>query len=393
MSGDKPGLGPILLTVFLDLMGFGLVIPLLGFYAEQFHATPLQVTLLMSSYSVAQFLGAPLWGMLSDSYGRRPVLLGSILASAVFLAAFAASSALWMLFLFRTLHGFCSANISTAQAYVADVTEGKDRARGMGLIGAAFGVGFSFGPLLGGQLSRFGLAAPIWVAAALSLLNAVWVAARLPESRRKAESGHRKSIDPRVLIAGLRHPVLGLALGLTFFASFAFAMLESTFQLVAEHAWSMNAQGVGNMFGLIGLFGIVIQGGLIRRLVPRFGEGPLVAAGYLLNGVGMAVLAAAGPGALPWVGCALVATGSSLATPSLQSLISRVAGDHEQGAILGVNQSFGALARATAPAAGGLLYEGLFPQAPLAVGATMMLLAVLASVPATRRAAGGGAPV
>lgn len=391
MSG-KPGLGPILLTVFLDLLGFGLVIPLLGFYAEQFAASPLQVTLLMSCYSLAQFLGAPLWGMLSDRHGRRPVLLISIIASAVCLAGFASAGALWTLFLFRTLHGLCAANIGTAQAYVADVTEGKDRARGMGLIGAAFGVGFSVGPLVGGQLSAWGYAAPIWLAAGLSVINAIWVGLRLPESRRPdGARTERRSIDPRVLIAGLRHPVLGLAVALTFFASFAFAMLESTFQLVAEHTWSMDARGVGNMFGLIGLVGIIIQGGLIRRLVPRFGEGRLVATGYLFNGLGMAVLATAPAGLMPWVGCALVAVGSSLANPSLQSLISRVAGEHEQGAILGVNQSFGALARATAPAIGGLLYQGFFPQAPLVAGAVMMLGATLLSVPATRRAvlAGG----
>ncbi|HMV66943.1 MAG TPA: MFS transporter [Myxococcota bacterium] len=383
----KPGLGPILFTVFMDLLGFGLVIPLLGFYAEQFSASPLQVTLLMSSYSVAQFLGAPLWGMLSDRYGRRPILLASIAASAVFLSAFASATELWMLFLFRTLHGLCAANISTAQAYVADVTEGKDRARGMGLVGAAFGVGFSFGPLVGGQLSSFGLAAPIWLAAGLSVVNVVWVAARLPESRRSgASDAHRKTIDPRALVAGLLHPVVGAAIGLTFMATFAFAMLESTFQLVAEHAWSMTARDVGNLFGFIGLIGIVVQGGLIRRLVPRFGEVRLVAGGYLLMSAGMAALGLAGVGALPWLGCALVAFGSSMANPSLQSLISRTVSEDEQGAILGVNQSFSALARASAPAVGGVVYQAVFPQAPLLLGAALMALAVLASVPATRRA-------
>ncbi|MFM2161160.1 MAG: hypothetical protein RLZZ383_672, partial [Pseudomonadota bacterium] len=158
-----PGLGPILLTVFLDLLGFGLVIPLLGFYAETFHATPGQVTALMASYSMAQFLAAPSWGVLSDRVGRRPVLLATVALGTVCLIGFAQATSLWQLFVFRTLHGLAAANIGTAQAYVADVTSGPDRAKGMGLVGAAFGVGFSVGPWVGGELSAISLAAPIWL--------------------------------------------------------------------------------------------------------------------------------------------------------------------------------------------------------------------------------------
>ena len=151
----------VFLTVVLDLVGFGIVIPLLTFYAESFHATPLQVTLLMACYSLAQFVAAPFWGQLSDRVGRRPVMLASIALTATMLAGFAASRALWMLFLFRTLHGAMTANISTAQACMADLTTSENRAKGMGLIGAGFGIGFTLGPFIGGELGQVDLTRPL----------------------------------------------------------------------------------------------------------------------------------------------------------------------------------------------------------------------------------------
>jgi DHA1 family tetracycline resistance protein-like MFS transporter len=387
---SRPGLGPILLAVFLDLLGFGLVIPLMGFYAETFGATPSQVTGLMAVYSISQLLGAPAWGALSDRVGRRPVLIATIGAQAVFLAAFASATALWQLYLFRALHGLSAANISAAQAYVADVTDGPDRAKGMGLIGAAFGVGFSVGPLVGGQLSRWSYTAPIWLAASLSLINLVWVVARLPESRRVGVATEGKTLNPAALARGLKHPVVGMAIALVFVITFAFSMMESTFQLVAEHAWAMDAVGVGNLFGVIGLIGIIVQGGLIRRLVPRFGEARLVRVGLALQGAGLAILATSPAGPAVWAGCAVLATGSSLSNPSLQALISRGTSEDEQGAVLGVSQSFSAMGRATGPVLGGVVFERLWPQATMLLGAGLMVGALALSWPATRRAAARG---
>lgn len=380
------GLGPVLLTVLLDLLGFGLVIPLLSFYAEDFGATALQVTVLMACYSLAQFLFAPVWGSLSDKVGRRPVMLVSIAGSALFLACFAASTALWQLFLFRTLHGACAANISTAQAYVADVTEPEDRAKGMGLIGASFGVGMSLGPFLGGELSPWGLAAPIWAAAALSAINFVWAFFGLKESRPVGEGARSsRTVDPRALLTALKHPIVGLAIALTFVQTFAFSMMESTFALVAEHSWTMNAQDVGRLFGMIGVVGIVIQGGLIGRLVKRFGERALIGVGYLLNAAGLIQLAFTEPGVGIWVGCTLVAAGISIVNPSLASLISRAATKHDQGAVLGSNQSLSALARAIAPTIGGALFTHWFMGGAFLTGGLLMLVALVLSVPAVRR--------
>lgn len=390
MTSGRPGLGPILLTVALDLVGFGLVIPLLSFYAESFGATALQVTLLMAIYSLAQFLMAPVWGALSDRHGRRPVLLFSIGATASMLVLFAMAPNLWVLFLARALHGAAAANISTAQAYVADITTPENRAKGMGLIGASIGLGFTIGPFIGGELAGFGHRVPLLVAAGLSALNLVWAFVRLPESRvPDTESRvHRRTLDPRALLAGLAHPVVGLAIGLTFLAVFAFAMMEGTLALVAEHRWAWNEADVGRMLGAVGVIGIVVQGGMLGRLAKRFGESPLVSVGYGCMAAGFGLLSVA-TGPELWAAVVLLGIGNSLAVPSLNALISKATSPEEQGATLGVNQSMSALARAFGPAFGGLLYTGWFDGGALAVGSGLMGVALLLSLPATRRARAG----
>lgn len=385
-------LGPVLLAVLVDLLGFGLVIPLLSFYAEEFGAGPVQVTLLMACYSLAQFVFAPVWGQLSDRIGRRPVMLVSIAGTALTLAGFAAAPSLAWLFVFRTLNGICAANISTAQAYVADITTPENRARGMGLIGASFGLGFTLGPFFGGELSRYGLEVPIWLAAGLAAINFVWAFFGLPESRPIGDRAKaERTLDPFAIGRVLGHPAVGLTILLAFVATSAFAMMEGTFSLVAEHRWGMDAGHVGRMFGLIGIIGIVIQGGLIGRLVRRFGEPTLVAAGYALNAAGLVALAFAPAGPAVWGGCTLIAFGTSMANPSLNALISRGASEDDQGGVLGVNQSLGALGRAVGPTAGGLLYSHWFVGGGFLTAGLMMFAALFLSFPAARRAVAGRA--
>lgn len=379
---------PVLLTVFLDLLGFGIVIPLLTFYAEQYHASAVQVTLLMASYSLAQFLFAPLWGALSDRVGRRPVLLVSVAASALFLAGFAAAGSLTMLFVFRTLHGACAANISTAQAAVADLTPPEKRAMGMGLIGAAFGVGFSLGPWIGGEMSTFGYAAPIWLAAGLSAFNFILALIFLPETRDMQVEGAvphaRRTMDPRRLLKVLTHPVVGLCVLLTFVTTIAFAMMESSFTLFAEHVRHLDAPTVGRYFGVAGLVMIFVQGGLIGRLVKRFGEAPLVPVGLALLTVGMALLAYAPP---PWAMVSvfvLIAIGQGISTPSLQALISKGAGANEQGFVMGANQSMSAIARVIGPAMAGLAFSRM-PAAPFLSAAAILAVGFVLSFAAVSR--------
>ena len=376
----------IFLTVVLDLVGFGLVIPLLTFYAEQFSATPQQVTGLMTVYSLAQFVAAPLWGQASDRYGRRPLLLASILMTAVMLAAFASASSLWMLFIFRTLHGVMTANIAIAQACMADLTTPATRAKGMGLIGAAFGIGFTIGPFLGGELARFGLAVPIWVAAGLSLVNFCLGVAFLPETRRPDSEEQRRAINPLALWRALRHPAVGLSIVLTFLYIFAFAAMESTFTLFAEHEHQLRPADVGRLFGLIGVVSAVVQGGLIHRLVQRYGEARLLPPALLAIALGLWLIPTATLGAPLVAAFVLIAAGQGVVSPALQSLISRGVGAGQQGEMMGSNQSMGALARAGGPLMGGWLFQSVSHGAAFYASAALLVGAAALSVLAGRRA-------
>lgn len=379
---------PVLLAVLIDLLGFGIVIPLMSFYATDYNASPQQVMLLAAVYSVAQFLFQPLWGALSDRVGRRPVMLVSIAGTAICLAGFAWGGSLPMLFVWRFLNGAFAANISTAQAAVADVTTPENRAKGMGLIGASFGLGFTFGPLVGGEMSRWGHSAPIAFAAVLATINFFWALFALPETRKAGPVHHERTVDPRALLRGITHPVVGLAIVLTFAVTFAFSLMETSFGLVAQVAWKLDPEQVGRMFGLIGIVGIVIQGGLIGRMVKRFGEPILVVVGMTLNALGMAMLAFSAVQEehfLRWAGCGVIALGSSLTNPSLSALISRGVSADEQGIILGANQSLASLARALAPFSGaGLVGYGV--GSGFLAGALALAGALPLAIPAVRRA-------
>lgn len=391
----RPGLPmrPLLvvfLTVLLDLVGFGIVIPLLTFYAESFDATPTQVTALMTCYSLAQFIAAPFWGQVSDRVGRRPVLLASVLLTAVMLAGFAGATSLLGLFVFRTLHGVMTANIGIAQACVADLTTPENRARGMGMIGAGFGLGFTLGPFIGGEVAaHWGLAAPFWLAAGLSLINFLLAWVLLPETRHAGSATASRPLSPLALIDAVRSPTVGLAIVLNFLMVFAFALMESTFTLFAEHAHGLGPRDLGRLFGLVGVVGIVIQGGLIGPLVRRFGERTLVPLGLAVLALGVFGLPVAPVGAPLLLTFAAIGVGQSLATPSLQGLVSRAAAADAQGTVLGSNQSMSALARALGPITGGLLFERAHG-APFGVAGAILVGAVLLAVPATARALRSG---
>jgi MFS family permease len=365
----------VFLTVVLDLVGFGIVIPLLSFYAEDYGASAIQVTLLMAIYSLAQFFFAPVWGALSDRIGRRPVLLGSIGAGSLMLAGFAWADSLWLLFVFRGMHGVFAANISTAQAYMADITTPEKRAGAMGLIGAAFGLGFTIGPLIGGELSVYGYSAPIWLAAGLGAFNFVLALFLLPESLKPDSTRRPRPISPAVLWGLLRHPVVGGLLALSLVSTLSFAMMESTFALFEEHRFGLGAQEVGRVLGLIGLVMIVVQGGLVRRLVPRFGEAKLVRVGIPMTALALIALPFAPPMAALYGVCGVLAVAQGLASPSLYSLLSRAASDSDQGLVMGTNQSLAALARAVGPTIAGLLYANVALSAPM-VGAGILLLSL-----------------
>src|SRR3989475_11261761 len=276
----------IFITVFIDLVGFGIVIPVLPFYAQgtKFGATPREVGLLFASYSVMQLIFAPVLGRLSDKYGRRPVLLISLIGTSLGFLILGFATTLWMLFLGRIIDGISGGNISTAQAYIADVTAEEDRAKGMGLIGAAFGLGFVFGPAIGGILSRWGINVPFLFAGSLAFANAILLYFTLPETvtpdhpaRVSAASGRGLA----QLIQSLKNPRLGFVLIIYFLLIVAFSIMTTSFSLFTMFRFGYDAQHTGYLFAYVGVIAVIIQGGLIGRLVKRFGELPLVVVGAL----------------------------------------------------------------------------------------------------------------
>ena len=390
----KASLGTIFLTVFLDLLGFGLVVPYLPGVARDHGASPFLATLLGAAYSLMQLLFVPFWGHLSDRTGRRPILLGSIAASAVGMIALGTVDSLEGLFAARIFVGIATSNIAVASAYIADVTRPEDRARGMGMIGAAIGLGFVLGPVVGGLLqahspiARVG-ALPAYAAAALSALNFVLAAWFLPESLAEEDRGKVvRSASPldlgRFKIA-IAIDGVAAALLVHFIVTLSFSGLEQTFRLFTEDGFRLGAKETGYILGVVGVTLILVQGALIRPLSKIVPERSLVRTGALIEAAGFAIVAmspALFGGSVPLlvVGMAVIALGSGLVNPSVSALVSRLGAAGGQGAILGVLQAVGALARVFGPASGGLLYQTLGPRAPYATGVFGMLLAAAVSI-------------
>ena len=348
----------ILTTVFIDLVGFGIVIPVLPFYAEgtKFNATPRMVGLLFASYSIMQLIFSPILGGLSDKYGRRPVLLISIIGTGIGFLIIGFAQTLSMLFAGRILDGITGGNISTAQAYVADVTTKENRAMGMGMIGAAFGVGFIFGPAIGGILSHWGIQVPFLFAAGLCFANALLLYFKLPETVTAQHPARNRAARGRgftQLFDSLKQPRLAFVLTIYFLFVVSFSIMTTWFSLYTMFRFGYDARDTGYLFAYVGIIAVIIQGGLIGRLVKRFGELPLVIVGALCFAISLFAVpfvgpAAGGLGAL-LVGGGVFSMGNSLATPALTSLASKSAEAEEQGTILGVTQSVASLARAIGP--------------------------------------------
>jgi multidrug resistance protein len=347
----------IFITVFIDLVGFGIVIPVLPYYAEgtSFGATPREVGLLFASYSVMQLIFAPTLGRLSDKYGRRPVLLVSLMGTAVGFLILGFATTLWMLFLGRIIDGISGGNISTAQAYIADVTTEENRAKGMGLIGAAFGLGFVFGPAIGGVMSRWGINVPFLFAGGLAFANAVLLYFTLPETITPDHPARVSAATGRGwkrLFASLKKPRLALVLTIYFLSIVAFSIMTASFSLFLMFRFGYDAFHNGWIFAFVGIISAFIQGALIGKLVSRFGEPLLVITGTLLFTLSLFASPFIGP-AIGVLGIlvtgAVSSIGNALNAPTLTSLASKSASAHEQGVILGVTQSVASLARAVGP--------------------------------------------
>src|SRR5689334_885193 len=371
-----PMLLPIFLIVLVDVFALTLVIPLLAIYAEQFGATPLQATLLIAVFAVCQLVSGPVLGRTSDRIGRKPMLLVSQVGTLVGLLVMASATSLAMIFVGRIIDGCTAGNLSLAQAWIADHTKPAERAKSFALIGIAFGLGFFLGPSVTGYLAQYGLRAPIYAAAAMSATSILCTATLLRTVRPVAESADDAGPGGRrlgVLEWGayaryFRQPVLGRLLAEFFAFAFAFATFTSGFALFAERTFTWHGEPfgpreVGYLFAYAGFLGIILQGGLIGRLVQRFGERSLATTGFAAMSVAFLLLGFVNQVGPLIVVTTLAAFGQGVLRPTLTSLVSGCARADEQGVVLGLTQSLGSVAQMIAPPLGGwLIGHALLPE-------------------------------
>ena len=381
-------LGIVVLIVLIDLLGFTVVMPLLAPFAEHYGFREWQIGLLFSAYPLCQLIAGPILGRMSDRYGRRPILIFSQAGTALSFLILGLSRNFTVMLLARMLDGASGGNILVAQAYVADVTTPENRSRGMGLIGMAFGLGFVLGPLLGGVLVSLPIAEdwrlrlPFLAAAGFSTLAWILVLSRLPESRpvgtRNRESA--RVLSWRGLVDTMTLPGIGQLMLLGFLSVLAFAALEGTLSLYLRRRMDWNARSAAFVFVGLGLLSALVQGGLIRRLVPRFGEPRLIGAGIAIVALGFAGLALAS-GALELAGAiVLVGVGQGLVGPSVSGLLSRITPASEQGAVFGTLSSAQTLARMISYSTANLLLGRVSTAAPYWFGFGVYLAAGLAVV-------------
>ena len=372
------GFGTIWITVALDLVGFGIVVPILGRYAERFGASGLEVGLLFASFSLAQLVFAPLLGRLSDRIGRKPVIMISLLGTAVGSFVTGAAGALWVLFLGRILDGASGASVAVAQGAVTDLAPPSERPRLLGLLGAAFGVGFVVGPALGGLASLGGEHIPFFVAGTVALINAIVAWRRLPETRpadvrQAARDAAKSDTKAKVRLWGLA--VAG------FSAIVAFSGFEATFSLLAGDRFRLTEGGIAAIFVGVGVVLVAVQGGLIRPINAKLGTQRSLQVGLVLNSAGLIVLSAAENWTLLIVALALLTVGQGLVTPNLSSLVSGRVPDHRRGEALGFQQGVNAFGRVAGPAIAGVLYDHVSIGSPYLVGGALcgVALAVISS--------------
>jgi len=372
-------LGIVFTTVVIDLVGFGIVLPILPLWAETFGASPVQIGLITASYAVMQLLFAPVWGRLSDRHGRRPIILISLAGSAVSALMIGVAGTLVILWIARVLQGIAGASYAAAQAYVADVTTKEERARGMGMIGAAFGLGFILGPAFGAIFSAVDQRLPFFVAAGLAALNWLIAYRRLPESRKP---GAAEAPTPRMvaLRRALSSRELAPLVWMSFVATFAFVGMESTFALFGEHRFDYDAVQMGLLFTYIGVLAALGQGVLVGRFVRRWGEGRVLIAGLFGTAAGLAVTAIAHELWVLLIGLMLLSIASGLVFATTTALISLAAHEREQGVVLGLNASVGSAARIAGPVVATLLFQHAGVAVPLVVGAVLFALCAAAAI-------------
>ncbi len=378
---NRSALAILFIIVFIDLLGFGMVIPVMPLYAARLGASEAWVGLLSAGYSLMQFVFAPIWGRWSDRVGRRPVLLVSIAMTALAFAMYGAASTFGILLVSRLFAGAATANIAIARAFVADVTPPEGRAKGMGIIGAAFGLGFVLGPAIGGFLSQaVSVSFPAYVAAALAGANGIAAYFVLPEPEERSVREEARRVRFAEFFTEMRRPGIRrliLIFGLTVLA---FAAMEATYALLVTKRYGLDLEHVDYLFAYIGVLIVIVQGGLIGRLTRAYGEKRLLVAGLVLQAVALALL----PFAVTTIGLILatapLAIGSGLSQPSLASLLSRFARADDQGGTLGMGESAAAIGRVIGPVSGTWTFKNVSMGFPYLVGAGLMVAGAILGV-------------
>ena len=381
---SKTGLSLIFLTVFIDLLGFGILIPILPSFAiKELGVDEAAVGIAIAIYSLVQFIFNPILGRLSDKHGRKPVIVLCLLINAMGYVIFAFTSSYLILLVSRIVAGVGGSSIAVAQAYIADVTTKENRSKGMGLIGSAFGLGFVFGPLIGGFLSKLGYMETGLGAASFSFIAFIVTMILLPEShldRSKFVETKRRIFNFDAVLKAFKNPNLAILISLFFILTFSFANIYGTFALLGLQVYGFTDLQNGYMFGIIGFSSALVQGGLIGPLTKYIGKKRILIIGSFLIMVTLAIIPYAGNFLWLAVDSIFLSFGTGMLQPTLLSLISEVTSDAEQGITLGVNQSLSALARMFGPLWGGFAFEFFGYPFPFLTGAAFMFLIVIAAI-------------
>ncbi|HEY1223833.1 MAG TPA: MFS transporter [Brevundimonas sp.] len=388
-SSQKSALAVLFAVVFINLVGFGLVVPLLPFFGQSLNAAPWEIAVMFSAYSLGQFFAEPFWGRLSDRIGRKPVILITVAANAVGYVMLAFAPNIWAAVAIRLFTGLGAGNVSTVQGYVADVTPPEKRAGRMGLIGAAFGLGFIVGPGLGGllvreDLGRLGYQLPIFTAAGIALLAALGVILFLRESRAKADPAAPRPAFFSGVHDATKNPVVSRVLLVTLIYMAGFSGMESTFGLWTEARYAWGAREVGLAFMAVGIVSVVTQGLIAGRLARRFGESRVLACGCLLFGTGLVGQVLSPVAWMVPVMMAVGAFGMAMTMPNISALISRSVDPDRQGAMLGLNMAASSIARIFGPLIAGAIFSGLGHDWPFLIGAMLTVPAAVMAVNAGR---------
>lgn len=382
----------LFLITFVSLMGFGVVLPVFPFFGKLVNATPAATTLAMAAYSAGQFIGAPIWGKLSDRYGRRPILIATLIGSVFSYVILALSTDIWMLGFSRVFGGLMAGNIAAAFAYVGDITTPEQRPKAMGMIGASFGLGFILGPAIGGiiagnhpDVSDF--VAIGFAAGGITLLAAIAAWFLLPESltperRANAENAH-PALSAREVLAS--KPIIWLFMALIFLVIGSASMMETTLAFFAFDMFDWGPKSVGYLFAMVGIISAALQGAGAGPLARRFGSGPLTVVGVALYALGLGLLATTGTEWAMIAALAVTAAGLAIFNPAFQTISTAVTNDSDRGLVMGLTQGASSLGRVAGPAVSGLIYQTKGMHAPFAVSAVLMLLAFGMAMLAVRK--------